>query len=166
MDPRVEPAHAASERETLNGFLDYQRETMVMKVSGLSREQVIVRHVESKTTLLGMIKHLVDVERWWFRDVFSGEQGLQYFWEQDGVFDSEFDIDDSDDIASLVELYRRECAKSCAIVAAATSLDDVAQRPDRDHTLRWILVHMIEETARHAGHADILRELTDGSTGE
>ena len=165
MDPRVRPGHALGERETLTAFLDSQRETMLLKVEGLTREQLVTRHVGSKTTLLGLIKHLIDVERWWFSDVFAGMTDLEYSWEANGVFDSEFDIDEADDVSLLLALYRAECTRSRSVTAAATSLDQVATRPDRDHSLRWILVHMIEETARHAGHADILRELTDGSVG-
>jgi len=166
MDPRTEPGHADPERETLNAFLDFQRQTVEVKCSGLSREQLVQRHVPSKTTLLGMVKHLIDVERWWFQAVFAGEPVESAFWEREGVFDSEFDMDDTDDPAQLLQMYRDECAISRRIVAAAPSLDEIAKLADKDHSLRWIMVHMIEETARHAGHADILRELTDGSTGE
>jgi hypothetical protein len=166
MDPRIDPPDAAGERETLTAFLDVQRQTMEWKIAGLTRDQLVLRHVPSKTTLLGMVKHLIDVERWWFTDVFAGEPVVEYFWEQDGVRDSEFDILESDDVSAIVQLYRDECERSRAIVAAAASLDAIAHRVDKDHNLRWILVHMIEETARHAGHADILRELTDGAVGE
>ena len=166
MDQRTEPIHAGGEVETLSAFLDYQRETMAMKVEGLTRDQLIARHVDSKTTLLGLIKHLIDVERWWFTAVFAGKPDVPYFWERNGEFDSEFNIDDSDEIQAILSLYRDECERSRVVVAAAASLDEVARHPDKDQNLRWILVHMIEETARHAGHADILRELTDGVVGE
>jgi uncharacterized damage-inducible protein DinB len=166
MDQRTEPDHAGGETETLSAFLDFQRQTMELKVEGLTRDQLIARHVDSKTTLLGLIKHLIDVERWWFTAVFAGKLDVPYFWERNGEFDSEFDIDDSDEVQAILSLYRDECERSRVVVASAASLDEVARKPDRDHTLRWILVHMIEETARHVGHADILRELTDGAVGE
>lgn len=164
-DPRTDPPGRADERETLLAFLDLQRQTIDWKCTDLSRRQLVERHVTSKTTLLGMVKHLIDVERWWFQAVFLGEPDRPYFWEQNGVHDSEFDIDDSDDPDQLLQMYRDQWATSNRIATAA-SLGDVSQHPEREVSMRWILVHMIEETARHAGHADILRELTDGSTGE
>lgn len=166
MDPRADPAPAADEHETLTAFLDLQRQTIEWKCAGLTREQLVQRHVPSKTTLLGMVKHLIDVERWWFEAVFLGKPDIPYFWEKDGVTDSEFDIVESDDPGQLLQMYRDQCETSRIIVRVADSLDDVAKNPEKDQNLRWILVHMIEETARHAGHADILRELTDGAIGE
>jgi len=166
VDERSEPPLSGDEALLLEAFLDLQRATMEFKLEGLDRKQLVQRHVPSKTTLLGMIKHLVDVERWWFTAVFAGQPDTPYFWEMNGVFDSEFDISDDDDPATILQLYRDECARSRAICAAAESLDQIAAHRDQQQSLRWILIHMIEETARHAGHADILRELTDGAVGE
>jgi len=166
LDERLEPPHRADERSTLNAFLDYQRQTVVGKVEGLDREQLTRRLVPSKTTALGIVKHLTDVERWWFQVVFAGAPDEPYYWERDGVFDSEFDIDDGDDPHVIVAKYRAECDRSRLVVGGAASLDDVSRRADRLRSLRWILVHLVEETARHAGHLDLIRELIDGEVGE
>jgi len=165
-DTRTDPPAAADERETLTAFLDLQRQTIEWKCLDLTREQLVQRHVASKTTLLGIVKHLIDVERWWFQAVFAGEPDRPIFWEKNGVIDSEFDIDDNDNPQQLLQMYRHQCEMSNTIVAATPSLDEMARNPERARSLRWILVHMVEETARHAGHADLLRELTDGATGE
>jgi uncharacterized damage-inducible protein DinB len=165
MVERVEPPHAGNEKDTLNAFLNFQRETMLWKAEGLSQADLGQHHVPSKLTLLGILKHLTDVEHWWFSVVFDGQPDTAYYWEKDGVFDSEFDLSDDDDLNAIVTLYKQECDRSRAIVAAA-SLDSLAASPNHDHSLRWILTHMIEETARHVGQADILRELTDGAIGE
>lgn len=165
-DTRTNPDTTADERTTLTAFLDLQRQTVEWKCQGLTRDQLVQRHVPSKTTLLGMVKHLIDVERWWFQAVFAGEPDRPIFWERGGVTDSEFDIDETDDPEQLLQMYRDQCDISRLVAAAAHSLDDVAKNPKKPFSLRWILVHMIEETARHAGHADIMRELTDGEVGE
>lgn len=166
MVERKDPPWDADERTTLGAFLDLQRATLLWKTEGLTFEQLTHRHVSSKTTLLGLVKHLTDVERWWFSSVFDGQTDAPYYWEKNGVFDSEFDIDPTDNIDAIVQLYNDECERSRVIVARADSLEDIAAHPDKPHNLRWILNHMIEETARHVGHADILRELTDGAIGE
>ncbi len=160
---RVRPTADAGERELLTGFLDWYRETLLWKLESLSDDQLRRRLVPSQTTLLGLVKHLAYVERSWFRMGFNGEDLPAPWTETDP--DPDFRIEPGETAASIVAFYRDEIARSRAIVAAS-SLDDVARRPGKRYTLRWILLHMIEETARHAGHADILRELTDGATGE
>ena len=147
----------------LAAFLDRYRETVIWKVSRLGEEQANRRLVPSMTTLLGIVKHLAWVERWWFRMVFAGEAIPEPWTDEDP--DPDFRIEPGETIESIVSFYRDEIARSRAISAAA-QLDDVAKKPGRTVTLRWIMIHLIEETARHAGHADILRELTDGSIGE
>lgn len=104
------------------------------------------------------------MERGWFQNTFLGLN--LYRPDRDGDDDAEFRIEKDDTVDGILTLYQQEAARSREIVAAA-NLDDHAQREDRrDFTLRWIMVHMIEETARHVGHADILREQTDGAAGE
>ena len=166
IDPetRPEPPHAGSEREVLSGFLDYQRQTLIWKVSGISEEDLGRRLVPSATTLLGMVKHLAYVERWWFQAVFAGRE-MPFPWS-DADPDADFRLEAGETAADIVALYQAEVAIAQQIVAAAASLEDIARIPSRDQSLRWIMVHMIEETARHCGHADILRELLDGATGE
>lgn len=117
----------------------------------------------SPTTLLGLVKHLANVERTWFGRVFAGQDLPDPWTEEDP--DVDFRIEPGETVENIFAFYREECDGSRRIVEAV-SLDDVARHLGRDHTLRWILIHMIEETARHVGHADILRELTDGVVGQ
>ena len=166
IDPesRPEPPHAGDERETLTGFLDYLRRTMVWKVSGLEEEALQRRLVPSQTTLLGMLTHLAYVERWWFQTVFAGREGA-FPWTG-AAPDADWRVEAGETAAAIVAFYEAEIAISRRIVAEAGSLDEMARMPTRARSLRWILTHMIEETARHCGHADILRELLDGETGQ
>jgi len=150
----------------LSAFLDRYRETMLWKLDRLSTEQASRRLVPSATTLLGVVKHLAYVERGWFQMNFAG-QAPNYPWPEDEPDeDIDFRISAADTIESIGALYQQEIARSREIVARA-SLDDLSKNQERGpRSLRWIMVHMIEETARHAGHADILRELTDGAIGQ
>jgi uncharacterized damage-inducible protein DinB len=162
--PLPDPPYAADEKTTLTSFLDWYRDAILRKVEGLDREAATRQLVPSPTTLLGMVKHLAYVERGWFQSSFMGEPVRRLRSETDP--DAEFRIEAGESVDQITGLYRGEIERSRQIVARG-SLDDHARRPDRTgYTLRWIMVHMIEETARHAGHADILREQTDGATGE
>jgi hypothetical protein len=159
---RDEQVGTGSEREILEAFLDLYRDIMVAKVAGLSTEAARRRLVPSSTTLAGLIKHLASVEREWFRGILdqrpAEEVGVR-------VTDDGWGIDPDESIEGLVADYRRACDESRA-VAARLALDDSAPMPRLGQvSLRWIYVHLIEETARHAGHADVLREQTDGATG-
>ena len=163
IDNGVDPPHAAPERETLAAFLDYHRATLLQKVAGLDDEALRRRLVPSQTTLLGMVKHLAYVERWWFQQVFAGRE-MEDVWSEDDP-DADWRIEPGETTGEILALYEREVAISRE-TAASAGLGDVARMPGKDFTLRWITVHMIEETARHNGHADILRELLDGATGK
>lgn len=150
----------------LIAFLDYYRETMIDIASGLDEEKVRWTPAATANSLIGMLNHLTYVEHWWFHECLLGKPP-----ELPDVFaddqDADFKPPTDQTLAFTIERYRAECARSNEIARAA-SLDDVAAHPKgatRGITLRWILVHMIEETARHAGHADITRELIDGSIG-
>ena len=165
---RRDPPEAASEKDMLAAFLDYHRATLLWKADGLSDHDLRRPMTPSGVTLLGMIKHLAYVERWWFQAVFLGEQ--VYFPESETDPDIEWRIAPDESAKTVLDLYRTECERSRRIVAAA-DLDDRAraprtQPPGGEQSLRWIVIHMIEETARHNGHADIMREAIDGSTGE
>jgi len=150
----------------LSAFLDRYRETILWKLDGLTKEQASARLVPSATTLLGIVKHLAYVERGWFPIYFAGEPASYPWAEDEPDQDIDFRVEPTDTIESVRALYQREIARSREIVAGA-SLDDLSKEQDRGpRSLRWIMVHMIEETARHAGHADILRELTDGAIGQ
>ncbi|MFN8636412.1 MAG: DinB family protein [Chloroflexota bacterium] len=164
-DPeRLQRRTSAGEREMLERFLDFQRDTLIWKLSGLTREQLVAPRTPSGLSLLGIVKHLGYVERSWFQRRFMGRH-VYIAWR--GVQpDADFHIADDESPESICAFYRTEIEEARRIVAAADSLDTVAANPERPVTLRWILIHMIEETARHVGHADIFRELTDGQTGE
>jgi uncharacterized damage-inducible protein DinB len=164
---RVEPDRIADERTSLEQWLDFHRSTLLMKCAGLTAEQLRQRAVPpSRLSLLGLVRHMVEVERWWF-GMHAGQQDLVFPYDPDSV-GLDFEEVDGADAAANLEHFVRECAASRAVVAGM-SLDDVVpsrgDHPERTRDLRWIYVHMIEEYARHNGHADLLREVVDGSTG-
>jgi uncharacterized damage-inducible protein DinB len=164
-DNRPEPPYAGTEAETLAGFLDFHRATLLWKLEGLDDEQLRRSMVPSGTSLLGLVKHLAYVERWWFRQVWAGQRATYPWTEEDP--DADWRVEPGETTEEVLALYRDECDRSREIVAAAPDLDELADHPRRGkRSRRWILVHMIEETARHNGHADILREQLDGTTGE
>lgn len=163
---RVTARYDAPEKEALAATLDFHRETVKWKLEGLSLEEAARPMTPSDTKLLGIVKHLAWVEVWWFQDNFLGRDCV-YPWTESGDMEADFKIFPGETIESISALYDEHCAESRAILEAA-SLDDVAARPRRTGgypTMRWIMLHMIEEVARHNGHADILRELIDGKTG-
>jgi uncharacterized damage-inducible protein DinB len=140
----------------LRNFLDFYRETMVMKIEGLTEEQARWAPTEHANSLLNLIVHLTGVERGWFQFTIGGR-------EIDRDRDAEFEKLDVT-VEEAVANYRAECRRSNVVLDGVGSLDDPA-KAETGYSVRWILVHMIEETARHAGHADITRELIDGSVG-
>lgn len=150
------------ERELLDRFLDFQRATIVLKTEGLGDADAVRRLVPSATTVAGVVRHLADVERSWFVEVFAGLPYAREFGSDDDP-DGEWDVTAEDSLAAIVADYEAACDDSRAAVADA-ALDDPARGGPMP--LRWIMLHMVEETARHAGHLDILREQLDGVTGE
>lgn len=159
----LENRATTDEGELLASFIDTQREAMLAIADGLSDADLRKQLVPSDTTILGMIKHLAYVERWWFQDIFEGRD-VGYPWTEDDM-DADFRIEPDESAAQILDLYRAECDVSRAIVESH-DLSDVSISPERPScTLKWIILHMIEETARHAGQADILREQLDGKTG-
>lgn len=160
---RVDPPRSGTERELLAAFLDYQRATLLRKIDGVGDADLRRQVLPSTLTLLGMVKHLAYVERWWFAVCFAGEQ-LSLPWTKDDP-DADLRIEPGETTADIVALYKREVAHSHAILSAS-SLDELAKGGDLETSLRWIALHMIEETARHNGHADLIREAVDGATGE
>lgn len=147
----------------LVAFLNRQRSAMLFRLEGLDLEDVAKPLVPSGTSLLGLVKHLAWVEDWWFSDFIGGERP-EYPWS-DTDPDADFRIEADDSIESVTQLYAEAVARSNAVIDAAESLDVLGARENQQKSLRWVLMHMIEETARHAGHADIVRELIDGATG-
>jgi hypothetical protein len=168
---RRDPDSTAGERDTLAQYLDFQRETIQLKADGLDREQLARRIPTSDLTIAGILYHLALVEESWLEERFGGLpmretwQGVN--WEADP--DWEFRTATTLDPDELRDRYRLACERSRAVAAKADGLDQLSVSPLRNGTrfsLRWVLLHLIEETARHAGHADLLREAIDGSTGE
>lgn len=168
---RKDPDTTGDELTLLTQFLDYQRATIVQKAEGLTASQLAQRIEPSTMTLPGLVKHLALVEDIWFHMRVLGLE-LQEPWasvDWKATPDWDFDSAGDDDIADLVAMYEAACERSRAAVEAVGDLDAVAVKANRAGdrmSLRWILIHMIEETARHAGHADLLREAIDGVTGD
>lgn len=164
---RPDPAYGLAERPMLEQFLDFHRATVHLKVAGLSEADAWRRFVPSLTSAAGIVKHLRYVEQSWFRTRLAGEPGLPVPWTDDNP-DADFEQAEGDTLDGLLRAYAEQCERS-RDVAAGMKLDDTAKAPGRDGrytSLRWVLVHMIEETARHNGHLDLVREMIDGQTGE
>ena len=164
MNKRYGAPVAGEEKEVLGGFLDHYRQTVLDICEGLSDEELRRPMVPSGTSLLGMVKHLAYDERGWFQESVANEPFDYPFDTSDP--DADLRVDEGETSEEIFKLYRDACDRSRRALEEA-SLDDMVQNPDRsaDYNVRWVVVHMIEETARHAGHADILRELIDGKTG-
>ncbi len=165
-DPRrVEPSFVAPERDMLEGWLEFHRITLVLKCEGLddaARKSMPV--ASSKLSLHGLVRHMGEVERNWFRRTFLRDPDTPPIWYDPAVEDSELvPLDDADRDSDLAT-WQEECEHSRA-AAAGRSLDDTGLRDGEPYSLRWIYVHMIEEYARHNGHADLIRELVDGNVG-
>ncbi|MGH2636068.1 MAG: DinB family protein [Actinomycetota bacterium] len=159
----AEAAHLGDERTALMGFLQRQRDLVAWKVRDASDETLRSVHTASGLTIPGVIRHLENVERSWFRDVFAGEADLSFDWTDEEP-DREFHPPDDVPVAALLAAYAAEQVRCDVVIDAAWTLDQVSAT--RGFSLRWILVHMIEETGRHLGHLDLLRELADGEVGE
>ncbi|QHC22278.1 DinB family protein [Streptomyces sp. GS7] len=156
---------AAGERDMLQGWLDFHRDTLLVKCAGLTPEQLARAGTPPSTlTLLGLVRHLTEVERWWFRRRFAGEPIGDLYCTED---DPDADFNDLDPAAAETDFaaFRTEVA-ACDAVAAGRGLDETFTATDgRTLNLRWVYVHLIEEYARHNGHADLLRQGIDGATG-
>jgi Protein of unknown function (DUF664) len=168
---RVDPPNSGPELPALTGSLDWQRETILLKTHGLTREQLARSLPPSSLTLAGLVNHLALVEDSWFRVRFAGladgELWAGHDWDADPDMEFRTALDLEPD--ELRQRYRDACARSREVVARAESLDQLSVGPSRDGQhwdLRWVLIHVLEETARHGGHADLLREAIDGTVGE
>ena len=169
---RTDPDTTADELTMLSQYLDYQRATLVQKASGLDQRQLGTRLEPSTLTLAGLLKHAALVEDGWFGEMLLGleerEPGASIDWDADP--DWEFRTAPDENPGYLYDLYTQACERSRAAVAQVGDPDALAVRPRRRTgepiNLRWIMLHMIEETARHDGHADLLRESIDGTTGD
>ncbi|MFI5782094.1 DinB family protein [Nocardia sp. NPDC051570] len=164
---RSEPLGTGGERAMLQSWLDYHRMTLLRKCSGLTGEQLMLRSVEpSGLTLLGLIRHLTDVERCWFRQRAAGED-IESLYITESNLDADFD-EFADTAAERVVAALCDEIEVCDKAVASLPLEHTFIRPATGETLslRWVYLHMIEEYARHNGHADLLRERVDGVTGE
>jgi len=152
------------ERESLRRWLDYHRDTLIYKVQGVDAEGLAFSPVGSGTSLGGLIRHMYGVEAYWFQDVFNGGNAPDHWddpWKRNDDFSAE----------QLIAIFEDACAANRRIELGAVSLDQLAVGwvtwADGAHpSLRWIMNHLIEEEARHNGHADLLREMVDGSVGD
>ncbi len=166
-ETRIEPPYSADERTMLDAWLEYHRATLALKCEGLSTEQLRTRAVPPSTiSLLGLVRHMAEVERNWFQRVMAGETAPPLYYSDDDP-DGDFDNVDDADVEEAFASWRTACDAARLVAAGVPSLDDVGkvQRRGESVSLRWILVHMIEEYARHNGHADFLRERIDGVSG-
>jgi len=165
------PPQQGNELDCLTAFLDYYRAVVIDKASGLTGEDLNRRLGPSTLTLAGIVHHLALVEHWWFHECFAGNEAdhpwKDVSWDDDPDWD--FNIAADLDPQTIIDRYERQCARSREVVVKADGLEQLsvrAGRNDQSWSLRWILVHMIEETARHAGHMDLIRESIDGATGD
>jgi hypothetical protein len=162
---RIEPDGHEDERRSLDGWIAYHRATLLMKCEGLTVEQLKLRSAAPSTlTLLGLVRHMTEVERGWFR-IRAGGQQLEYPYSTDDNPEADLLDVDTADASADIALYVDECQRAQAALAPV-ELATVFHRGERWFDLRWIYLHMIEEYARHNGHADLLRERIDGSTGD
>jgi hypothetical protein len=156
----------ATEREALAGFLDRQRDALVKKVQGVTDADARRAPTASSLSLLGLLKHSTVWEQRWFQGVVAGRPLADGWPEQESsIPDADFHVGDEDTVDDGVARYREAAEESRSIVAAM-DLNAPCARPDViDCNVRMVVLHLIEETARHAGHADIIRETLDGSRG-
>ncbi|MGW3208777.1 DinB family protein [Streptomyces sp. NPDC001135] len=167
---RREPALNAGEREMLEGWLDYHRRTLAWKCEGLSDEQLRTASVPPSTlSLMGLVRHMAEVERSWFRKVLVGDDPGPIYCTGEDDRDGEFRLTEADTWQEAYTTWQDEI-EIARSNAAGFDLDDLSKgqswSSDEPFTLRWIYTHMIEEYARHNGHADLVRERIDGATGD
>ncbi|GID97961.1 DinB family protein [Amorphoplanes digitatis] len=165
-DDRIGPPLLGGERETVRAFLDYHRATLAMKCEGLSDEELRQRSMPPSTlTLLGLVRHMAEVERTWFRRVIDG-QDIPLRWSPDGDYQAAYDASGSTR-AEAFAAWQEEVEHARRIELAAESLDVTGyqERWGENVSLRLVMLHLIHEYARHNGHADLLREGIDGTVG-
>ncbi|CAM5371684.1 MULTISPECIES: DinB family protein [Streptomyces] len=164
---RPMPPLNADERTTLEGWLDFHRRTLAMKCEGVDDGQAAVASVPpSGFTLTGLVQHMAEVERNWFRRVFAGEQAPPIYDPRadPGAPDGGFELAEGATLGDALATWQAEIARARAC-CADRALSDTGRFMGQDVSLRWVYVHMIEEYARHNGHADLVRERLDGATG-
>lgn len=164
-DGRVDPPLVGGERAQLGGFLDYLRATIELKCAGLSDEDASRPVLPSPLlTAAGIVKHLRWVEDYWFGVVLAARPDHAPYTVEDP--DADWRIEVGETVSGLLGDYAAQCAVSREIVAGLEFDHEVPFRDKGTVSVRWVLIHMVEETGRHAGHIDVVRELLDGSIGE
>jgi uncharacterized damage-inducible protein DinB len=164
---RTSPPPVGDERTLLESWLDFHRQTLLHKCAGLTPEQLVLRGAEpSSMSLLGLVRHMTEVERAWFRIRFAGERLDFLYCDVEDNPDGDFDDTDAGSAEADFAAFTREIELARA-AAAGHALEETFHHSHRqvDMSLRWVYLHMIEEYARHNGHADLLRERVDGATG-
>ncbi len=163
---RTEPPRSGGPVEVVMGFHRFLRETLYWKCAGLTEEQLRWSPVPSGTCLLGILKHSVNVERWWIAQVIGGLD-VEFDWTDDDK-DADWRLLPEDTLESVRAAYEAEAQRSAQVLAGVQWDDAPKEAEAAAHGLNvgWVLTHMVEEVGRHCGHADLIRELIDGQTGE
>ena len=167
-DPRrTEPSkEGLAEREMLEAWLEFHRTTLLLKCEGIDDEKRKARLIStSKLSLHGLVRHMAEVERSWFRRVLKRESDAPSIWCDPDTEDSEMVPLDGADWEDDLAAWQAECEESRRVAAGYTLDDNGVTRSGEPCSLRWIYVHMIEEYSRHNGHADLLRQAIDGAVG-
>jgi uncharacterized damage-inducible protein DinB len=165
VDPRrLEPPYLLNERDMLDGWLDFHRTTLLLKCEGLTDAQRKHRPIPSSLlSLHGLVRHMADVERGWFRKCI-GREDIEYLWDYSASEDADFALIDDASWEADLATWHAECDVARGI-AKSRGLDYTGERRGQAVSMRWVYTHMIEEYARHNGHADLIRELVDGAVG-
>ena len=166
---RAEPDPNTDERQALEDWVDYHRATLLTKCQGLTAAELkLASAPPSSMTLLGLVRHMTLVERWWFR-MHAAREDVAPIYVTDEWENADFEDLDGADADENLAAFVAECERS-RLAVRGVALDEVVNsrgdHPERTTTVRWIFLHMLEEYARHNGHADLLRERIDGATGE
>jgi hypothetical protein len=172
MPELIDPAFDTDERTMLVQFLDYQRAVLERKALGISDVEARRPNIEpSDLTVMGLVRHMADVERNWFRRNLADEDAPPLYYGPShpaGDEDGDLHPTDDDTMDQTLATWRAEVAHAGDVLAEFASLDELGHRdrPGGRPSVRWVLIHMIEEYARHLGHADLLRQRIDGQTGD
>lgn len=160
---RIEPPHVNSELAALNSWLDYERATLLTKLEGLTEEQAAQRTVSSETTLHGLVRHLTTIEQWTFVECVAGLKEPYAYYDGEEI---DWDLSRSEGLQADIDRYAAMCVRNRRITAAVDPNATITTKRGRVMDIRGVMIGMITEYARHNGHADIVRELIDGVTGE
>ena len=161
----VDPPPVNPELATLNSWLDYERATLLLKIEGLTDEQAGQRPLPSETTLHGILRHLTTIEQWWFVECVAGSKEPYPYYDGEEI-DWDWDLSRSEGLQPDVVRYLALCERIRTITADVDPNATITTKRGRVMDIRGIMIGMIHEYARHNGHADVVRELIDGVTGE